>query len=82
MKAGSFPDRLISNTYIYDVRSYCYNTVLYSTLISLTVFLAIFFTNRNFIFIKNMYGSVIYQAANNIDAGLHFFGIPDIGLSL
>ena len=88
MKAGSFRNRLISNTYIYDVRSYCYSTIIYSTLISLTVFLAVkkcafvslhggsavtFFTNRNFIFIENMYASVIRQAENDFDAGLHFY---------
>ena len=41
MEIGSFPDRLIPNTYIYDVRSYCYSAVIYSTLISLTVFLTV-----------------------------------------
>ena len=72
----------------------------YSTLISLTDFLAgkkcvfvtlhagsavtrffffffffFFWTNRNFIFIENMYGSVIRQAKIDIDSGLHFLGI-------
>ena len=98
MKVGSFPDLLIPNTYnihVYDVRSYGYSAVFYSTLISLTGFLAVkqyayvtikcsnnYFTNRIFIFIKNMYDSVIRQAENDLDAGLHVFGIRDIGLSL
>ena len=41
-----------------------------------------YFTNRNFTFIENMYPSVIRQVENGIDAGLHVFGIRDIGLSL
>ena len=40
------------------------------------------FTNRIFIFIETMYNSVIRQAENDLDAGLPFFGIRDIGLSL
>ena len=40
------------------------------------------FTNRIFIFIENMYDSVIRQAENDLDAGLHVFGIRDIGVSL
>ena len=30
-------------------------------------------TNRIFIFIKNIYDSVICQAENDLDAGLHIF---------
>ena len=43
MKAVSFPYRRIPNAYIhvYDVRSYIYGAILYSTLIPLTVFLAV-----------------------------------------
>ena len=43
MKVGSFPDRLISNTYtcIYNVKSYDYSAALYKTFMSLTIFLAV-----------------------------------------
>ena len=72
MKAGSFPDRLLPNTY----KSYCCSLVLYSTLISLTVFLAVkkcafvpmhggsavtFLMNWNCLFVESMYDSFVKQ---------------------
>ena len=72
MKAESFPDSLIPNTYTYNVRSYCYSAVIYS--------MYLFLKNRNFIFVESMYDSVIRQAENDLDACLHFPGIRDIGL--
>ena len=41
MKAGSFTDKLIPSTYIYIYNVRSYSAVIYSTLISLTVFLAV-----------------------------------------
>ena len=41
-----------------------------------------FLTSRIFIFIDNMYDSGIREAENDLDEGLHMFGIRNIGLSL
>ena len=88
MKAESFSVKLISNIYmmldhivIYHGLCLAVNKCAFLTMNGGTV-VTFFLTNPNFILIENIYDPVIHRAENDLDAGLHVFGMRDIGLSL